>query len=440
MKKIAFVLVFFLFSVVAFAQNTKEYEAGKKAFQGKNYKNAITQFGKVLAKNPTHVMSRYYRGLSYSEIKLYKEAVKDLDEAIKMIPTNADFYYQRAMVKKNQGNKAHVISDLDNAIILDDKKAEYYNERGQLLMAQNQHSEAAADFAMLQSLNPDAEGARDMFKMAFEKVSEEDRNELSMISGLTASGFGGGEKPVMRNIPDDKNTTAEKQFLSTKVFKNMEEGKQYFNQLRAKQGFASGKKNALLATVRTKVLQDVYGENPYAEQIEDMKYFVDMETWLNPEGKKYYFNMVSNSQNWFSNGIQRKNVYYFYKAMRYKNSEKYRLQVFAVINNESNLVLSSEIRIKEDSAKRTIIIPQAVNKGYMWVTSKTDMLETTVDLASNQLTFEGKGSLNNATDKNYGISQDQYNQLVTPTDSSPKSSMKAAMNYLVLMYPNLFKQ
>jgi tetratricopeptide (TPR) repeat protein len=439
MKKIPFVLALFLFSLVAFAQNTKEYEAGKKAFQEKNYKNAITQFGKVLSKNPIHVMSRYYRGLSYSEIKLYKEAVKDMDEAIKMIPTHADFYYQRAMIKKNQGNKAQVISDLDNAIILDDKNVAYYKERGQLLMTQNQHSEAAADFAMVQSLDPDAEGAREMFKMAFEKVNAEDRNELAMTSGLTAAGFGGGEKPVVRNIPDDKNTTMEKQFLSTKVFKNMEEGKQYFNQLKAKQGFASGKKNALLATVRTKVLQDVYGENPFAEQIEDMKYFVDMETWLNPDGKKYYFNLVSNSQNWFSNGIQRKNVYYFYKAMRYKNSEKYRLQVFAVINNESNLVMSSEIRIKEDSAKRIITIPHAINKGYMWATSNSNVLETTIDLASNQVAFEGKGNLSNTQDKNHGISQDQYNQLVTPADSSSKSSMKATMNYLVLMYPNLFR-
>lgn len=439
MRKITFIFAFLLFSALAFSQqNNKDYEAGKKSFQGKDYKAAITQLGKVLAKDQNHVMARYYRGLSYGEMKFYKESLTDLNEAIKLVSDNADFYYQRAMVKSKQGNKEMAISDLDNAIILDSKQANYYLERGNLQAAMKLNSEAASDFAQAQQLNPDNEEIRNSFKMAFEKISKEERDELSQVSGLTAAGLG-GEKPALTSIADDKNTIAERKYITERKFKTMEEGKQYFLQLKAKQGFAAGKKNVLLGLLRTKVLTDVYGETPFAEQVEDMKYFVDVETWLSPEGKKYYFNLVNDSKYWFSNGIQRNKTYYFYKAMRYKNSEKYRLQVFAVINNESNLVMSSEIRIKEDSAKRTITIPQAVNKGYMWATSNTNLLETTVDLATNQATFVGMGSLSSAEDKNHGLGQEAYRQLITPTDSSAKSSMKAAMNYLVLMYPNIFK-
>lgn len=442
MRKIALIFIIFCCYSLAFAQKSdKDYEAGKKAYESQNYKGAISNFGKVLSKNPNHVMSRYYRGLSFSEMKLYKDGLNDLNEAIKMIPNNADFYYQRAMIKKKQGNKDQAISDLDNAIILDEKQATYYLERGNLHTASKNNSDAAQDFAQAQLLNPDNEEIRSNFKTAFEKITKDERDELAMSSGLTASGLGGGDKPVIKPTatPDDKNTLSEKAFLAQKTFKTMEEGKQYFYQLKSKQGFAAGKKNNLLATVRTKVLKDVYGAEPFAEQIEDMKYFVDMETWLSPEGKKYYFALVNDSKYWFSNGIQRKNVYYYYKAMRRKNSEKYQLQVFAVINNESNLVLSSEIQVKEDSAKRTIIIPQAVNKGYTWQVSKTNLLETTVDLATNQINFTGLGSLSNAEDKSHGIAQDKYNQLVKPADNSAKSSMKAAMNYLVVMYPQLFR-
>ena len=442
MKKITFILFFFFCVTFAFAQKAdKDYEAGKKAYETQNYKGAISSLGKTISKNPNHVMARYYRGLSYSEMKLYKDGLADLNEVIKLIPNNADFYYQRAMIKKKQGNKEQAISDLDNAIILDEKQPNYYSERGMLHASNKANSEAAHDFAQAQLLNPSDESVREGFKTAFEKITKDERDELAMVSGLTASGFGGGDKPVVKAtaIPDDKNTLSEKAFLAQKTFKNMEEGKQYYFQLKSKQGFASGKKNGLLAMVRAKVLKDVYGAEPFAEQIEDMKYYVDMENWLSPEGKKYYFDMVNDSKYWFSNGIQRKNVYYFYKAMRNKNSEKYRLQVFAVINNESNLVLSSEIRIKEDSIKRTIIIPQAVNKGYMWQTSNTNVLETNVDLATNQITFTGLGSLSGTEDKAHGIAQDKYNQLVTPVDKSAKASMKVAMNYLIAMYPQLFR-
>jgi len=439
MKKITFIFVFFLFSAIAFSQqNSKDYEAGKKSFNAKDYKSAITLFGKVLTKNQENVMARYYRGLAYSEMKFYKESLVDMDAAIKLVSNNADFYYRRAMIKSKQGKKELAIGDLDNAIILDNQKAEYFLERGNLQASIKLNSEAASDFAQAQMLNPDSEDIRNSFKVAFEKITKEERDELAQSSGLTAAGLGGG-KPTATATADDQNTIAEKKYITERKFKTMEEGRQYFFQLKAKQGFAAGKKNVLLGLLRKKVLADVYGEAPFAEQVEDMKYFVDVETWLSPEGKKYYFDLVNDSKYWFSNGIQRKNIYYFYKAMRYKNSEKYRLQVFAVANNESNLVMSSEIRIKEDSTTRTIIIPQAVNKGYMWATSNSNVLQTTVDLATNQVNFTGMGNLSSSEDKNHGLGQEQYKKLITPTDASAKSSMKAAMNYLVLVYPNLFK-
>jgi tetratricopeptide (TPR) repeat protein len=429
---------FVLFSLAFFAQaqNTKEYEAGKKAYQAQNYKEAITQLGKVLAKTPTHIMSRYYRGLSYGEMKFYKESLKDLDEAIKAMPMNADFYFQRAMIKKAKGDKQQAISDLDNAIILDEKQANYFLERANLLSANNQYGEAALDLAKIQMLNPEDQEVRANFRAIFEKVPAVEREELSQMVGLTAAGM--GDKPLATAIPDDKNTIEEKRIISERKFKSVEEGKQYFMQLKAKQGFATGKKNMLLGLLRVKVLQDVFGENPFAEDVENMKYYVDTETWLGAEGKKYYFNLVSDSKYWFSNGIQRKNIYYFYKAMRYKNSEKYRLQVYAVANNESNLVMSGEVKIKEDSTYRSIIIPHAQNKGYMWAVSSSNFLEAKVELASNQESFQAVGNMVSFEDSNHGISQDQYNQWIIPTDKSLKSNIKAALNYLVIQYPKAF--
>ena len=217
MKKITLVFIIFFCATFAFAQKAdKDYEAGKKAYDSQNYKGAISTFGKIIAKNPNHIMARYYRGLAYSEMKLYKDGLADMNEAIKIIPTNADFYYQRAMIKKKQGNNDQAIGDLDNAIILDDKQATYYLERGMLHTASKNNSDAANDFAQAQLLNPDNEEIRNNFKTAFEKITKDERDELAVSSGLTAAGFGGGDKPVVKPTatPDDKNTLAEKAFLA----------------------------------------------------------------------------------------------------------------------------------------------------------------------------------------------------------------------------------
>ncbi len=425
----------FLFSFFAQAQ-TKEYEAGKKAYLSENFKGAITQMGKVLSKNPSHVMARYYRGLSYSALHLYNEALADLDEALKIMSRNADFYYQRALIYKAKDNKEQAISDLSSAIILDDKQVNYFLERAELYLSLAQYAEASLDFAHAKMLKPDDAELANKFKLAFNQASEDEREELAQVAGLSASGI--GDKPTTGNIPDDNNTIIERKNITERKFKSMEEGKAYYNSLKIKQGFAAGKKNMLLGLLRVKVLQDVFGESPFAEEIENMKYYIDTETWLGAEGKKYYFDLTSDSKYWFSNGIQRKNIYYFYKAMRYKNSEKYRLQVFAVVNNESNLVMSGEVRIKEDSVQRTIIVPHAQNKGYMWATSSSNFLEAKVDLVSNQMTFNAVGNMSSFEDSNHGLSQEQYIQLTTPANELLRSNIKATLNYLILQYPKAF--
>ncbi|GAB4184967.1 MAG: hypothetical protein OHK0057_08720 [Thermoflexibacter sp.] len=424
-----------LFSFFVQAQ-TKEYEAGRKAYLSQNYKEAITQMGKVLSKNPSHIMARYYRSLSYAAMSLHNEALADLDEALKIMTRNADFYYQRALIHKAKNNKEQAISDLSSAIILDDKQADYFLERAELYLSLEQYGEASLDFARAKMLKPEDAELANKFKLAFNQASLEEREELAQVAGLSASGI--GDKPTASNIPDDNNTIVERKNITERKFKSIEEGKAYYNSLRNKQGFAAGKKNMLLGLLRVKVLQDVFGENPFAEEIENMKYYIDTETWLGAEGKKYYFDLTSDSKYWFSNGIQRKNIYYFYKAMRYKNSEKYRLQVFAVVNNESNLVMSGEIRIKEDSLQRTIIVPHAQNKGYMWATSSSNFLEAKVDLASNQMIFNVVGNMSSFEDSNHGLSQEQYIQLITPANELLRSNIKATLNYLILQYPKAF--
>lgn len=434
-KIIGIFFLFFVFSFFVQAQ-TKEYEAGRKAFQSQNFKDAITQMGKVLSKNPSHIMARYYRSLSYSAMHLYNEALTDLDEALKIMPTNADFYYQRALIHKAKNNKEQAISDLSSAIILDDKQANYFLERAELYSSLEQYGEASLDFARAKMLKPDDADLANKFKLAFNQASSEEKEELAQVAGLSASGI--GDKPTASNIPDDNNTIAERKNIIERKFKSIEEGKAYYNSLRMKQGFASGKKNMLLGLLRVKVLKDVFGENPFAEEIENMKYYIDTETWLGAEGKKYYFDLTSDSKYWFSNGIQRKNIYYFYRAMRYKNSEKYRLQVFAVVNNESNLVMSGEVRIKEDSVQRTIVVPHAQNKGYMWAVSSSNFLEAKMDLASNQMTFNAVGNMSSFEDSNHGMSQEQYTKLITPANELLRSNIKATLNYLILQYPKAF--
>jgi hypothetical protein len=441
-KQIAIYLLLLCLVPAAWAQlPDKNYDLALKALEKNQYADAVTAFGKVLEKQPEHLMALYYRSQALAKLTSYTEAINDLDKIIGIMPTNASFYEARAKVRLQSNNVNAAIDDYDAVTILDVENETALITRADLLVQQERYTEAYENYFMAALLNPqNVEAVQGRVKLSSLLKPEDKSVIISNNPMIAASGI--GDMPVPGPVPDDQNTLLEKQYIREHKFLTIEEGRRYYNTINSRSDFAPGKKNVLLSMIREKILTDVYGEHPYMEDIEQMKKFVESESWINPEGRKRYFSLINDSRFWFTGGVQRGGTYFFYKVMKSKAStNKYRLQMFAVINNQSNLVFNSDVLINEDSAgvQREVLVYAAENKGYMWATSKTDFVKSSINLQNGQVEYQPQGGISRFRDANHGLSQDQYNRLTKPASVNElNDNIKATLNLLILEYPNLF--
>jgi tetratricopeptide (TPR) repeat protein len=430
-------------SVAVYAQkrSDKDFAKAEEAFQKQDYTQAITLLGKVISRYPDHLGAYQKRAEAFTELKDYNSAVADYTKAIEINPNDADLYAGRAAVYRLMGNLQAAIQDLDAALLLDKKEKKnekLLNHRAEMNMQLKNYPQALIDYQQLADLQPNESRYLQMRREALAKVSEEDLAGMIELGTLNvaSSGMGGLPTPTA----DDQKTTEVRKFITETKFATVEDGRRYYYQLSARNDFPTGKKTVLLSLLREKILTDVYGEHPYMEDIEAMKRLVETENWINPEGKKRYFQLINDSRYWFTGGVQRGDTYYFYKVMKGRYSSKYKMQMFAVVNNASNLVMNSEVVVTEDSTgTRTIEIPAAENKGYMWVTSKTDKLRGITKASDSNLEFEATGNISrfNSSAKTI-VPPRQFEQFTKPNGTDLNDAIKATLNYLILEYPKMF--
>ncbi|TAD99847.1 MAG: hypothetical protein EAZ97_07650 [Bacteroidetes bacterium] len=410
-----------------FAQES--YEKGKKSLTDKKYTEAITFFDQTLKENPDNFMALYQRGMANLENKNAQKAIEDFDKAIAMNPMMAEVYAWRGQAQQSVGNKDLAVADYTSAIEIDKTQGDYFYKRGLLQAELKNNLEAVKDLQEAGKLSPQLADANSKRKEFMKKITSTD--DLAFLAPAADK----NNKPV----PDDANTIAAKKYLEEHKFASLNEGRDYYYALNSKTGFATGKKTMLYALIRKKTLKDIYGENPYKEQIDAMKSTVDRESWLRPDGTQYYFDLIKNSKYFFSDGVQRKDTYYYYKAIKNQRSEDYDLQMFAVKNKETKMVFNSKIRLTEDSTGRKVSVMFAESKGYLWKVSDTDYLEATV-AADNlqQVTFTPYGMIAAKKDSNHGLPPSKYNDFVKPKTATESALMKAAVNTLILDYPSSF--
>jgi hypothetical protein len=236
-------------------------------------------------------------------------------------------------------------------------------------------------------------------------------------------------------VPDDQKVIREREIISQTKFATVAEGRRYYDQLNARTDFVPSKKRVLLGLVREKVLRDVYVD-PHLEDVEQMKKLVETESWINPEGRKHYFNTINDSKYWFSGGVQRDDAYVYYRVTKSKFKPRYFLHMYAVRNNESNLVYNSDIAVTEDSLGRRVDLFAAQNRGYMWQVSKTDLLRATANAQNGNLTYTPEGNMqrfSEATFKNR-LGKAEYDKLVIPRGEGLNPAIRATVHYLITDY------
>lgn len=113
---------------------------------------AVTHFGKALAKNPQDVESLYLRGTANAELKNYTDALRDFDRAAELLPGYLDpllakagvFLVQNKPEKALEVYSAVLAKHPDNILLL--------RQRSELLKAMGRFDEALRDLRRVKQL------------------------------------------------------------------------------------------------------------------------------------------------------------------------------------------------------------------------------------------------------------------------------------------------
>jgi len=91
-----------------------------------NYRAAIENFERVIARDPANGTAHFNRGMAYGEIGDFAAALEAIDRAVRVAPTNGLYYYGRGRLLLLQGDRAGARADFRQAVDLGYQKAAAY--------------------------------------------------------------------------------------------------------------------------------------------------------------------------------------------------------------------------------------------------------------------------------------------------------------------------
>jgi tetratricopeptide (TPR) repeat protein len=114
------------------AKITTWLEEGKRAFEQREYDQAIDKFTQVIVEDSQNGEAFAYRAWAYNRSTRSVEARFDADDAVKFSPKSPFAYTIRAIVRDARADAALGIEDCNKALELDPKYALAYSRRGWL--------------------------------------------------------------------------------------------------------------------------------------------------------------------------------------------------------------------------------------------------------------------------------------------------------------------
>ena len=118
------------------------------------YDQAIADFDKVLATNPTGHLT-IFRGFSYLAKGDDSRGFADLDKGIELSPEDAWYRLQRGKEYAKRGKTDEALADADKAIALKSDDIDAYLFRAEVFTRQGKTGEAIADLTRASEIKPD---------------------------------------------------------------------------------------------------------------------------------------------------------------------------------------------------------------------------------------------------------------------------------------------
>lgn len=343
MKTLKSILLSFMLCSLAFSafSQNQGYETNMKA---------VMYFDNLIHQNPNGE-NYYHKAMGYFYIGDYISAVKDFDKAIQLGYNKPEVFYFRALAKENDGMYKEALSDYDKAIQLSGAEANYFMfmHRGYCRYKLSMYPQAIEDFNKAISLNPSDDETKHLLERAIAK-----RDGKSTI---------------------DPNDEIQK-YIATHKFASMAEGSAYYDKLEH-MGLNHIRFEDACTSLRTKVITDVYGDAPTADQLEELREILQRERWLLPEGMEKYFYYLSENPNAFRGEIKKPTYTYYYEVVKDTKGNRYDLVVKKLDKNEMiSVVYTSYIFVTEGASKDDIVVHlhYATGDGMEWRFSPKDYL------------------------------------------------------------------
>jgi len=90
------------------------------------YNEAIKEYDKAIAINPSCALAYYNRSVAYTKTRQYDKAINDCNKVLQLDPKHANSYYTRGVSYWHLGSKNQAVKDLQTAAKLKHKGAQNY--------------------------------------------------------------------------------------------------------------------------------------------------------------------------------------------------------------------------------------------------------------------------------------------------------------------------
>ena len=187
--------------------NVNYKEHGYRAYQNRQYEEAITCFDGAINRNPNDIEAYKLRGDVKIDIEQYREAIEDFDYVISRDPDMASAYYARGVANYFLYENESAISDFDNAIHLDPDDRRSYKLRGDVKRDIRRFDEARDDYQTALEL---ASQVEDTFLVAsITPALREIDSRISEDEHWTSERFGELVPESLRDVYEVQNRDGE---------------------------------------------------------------------------------------------------------------------------------------------------------------------------------------------------------------------------------------
>ncbi len=230
----------------------------------------------------------------------------------------------------------------------------------------------------------------------------------------------------------------EKDRLNRKKFTNFAEGRLFLSELYLRNDLTASLKNELTSDTKKQIIYDIYGRSPSKKQLSQLQDVIYREKWILPEGEQVYFEMQHNSENNFSGDVTIGKVLYHYKCNRKGESNRFELNIYAVKNNQSNLVYNSSIDVQNKDVNTMVVkVFKSHFATYRWINSPSDYLEATINAQNPQFDTQDVGSMKDYLNKTQSTQSLPHKIKEAGKDFSQKIAVRSAVRYFILAYSNI---